>query len=669
MTWTRATVVLGALLALVGTPLPALADAPPAGSTWSEETFPSRDGVLLHADVFRPDAASGRRTPAMLVVTPYLGLPSPGESGPPRVLERYRRLYELAIARGHTIVQVSLRGTGASQGCGDFGGPGEQGDVAAAVEWAATRTWSSGGVGMVGHSYDGFAALVGAAQRSAALRAVVVMAPATSLYRGIFMNGVEYVQTPVVAAYYQAFGAIPPLHAGQAASALPARDPRCAPAVIPPAQNPDAGSAFWRERDLAGRLAGVAVPVLWAHGFLDGRDDYSAVRPDNFLDAWRGLAGPRRAWFGQFPHLVPGERNTWNEDEPIGRDGFAQEALDWLEAHVADDSDAHDRVRDAPPVVVQEGARGRWHAATAWPPAGTRTATLPLLPGAYADGPGTKAEQGDDPGGGCAEGARARCNPFSRTGQGTWTFSEPLPRDVQLSGAARLEASVAAAPGARLVALIYDVGPDGRASLLTRGASLAGGDGRLGFELYPQEWRLASGHRIGVLLAGSDDFYFAPGRTGSTVRVESGALRLPVIVPPDHGLAGEPSRAVRERTSFQVARGTIAARSSSLDLPLTLACGPRSCGASRPRLTRRCVGAGRLRVRLEPRGASIRSVSFRFGRHVVARDSHAPFRRVVARPLLARTRARRLRAVVARRGAARLLVVSRSLPRCGLPPR
>ena len=421
----------------------ASADRPPAGSEWSDAYLPARDGTSLHADVFRPAGLTDAdRTPAMLVVSPYLGLPTPDDPGPPKVLRWYRRLYEEAIARGHSIVQVSFRGTGASQGCEDLGGPGEQGDVAAAIEWAATRPWSTGRVGMMGHSYDGFAAVIGLAQRSPALAAAVLIAPAVDLYRGAYMNGVAYAQGRVVGSYYQGFALIPPApDPDQTVNGVGGRDLSCAPGIAAESQSNDPTTAFWRERDFSARAAGTRVPVFWAHGFLDGRDDYSSVRPSNFLDLWRSLGGPRRASFGQFPHVVPGEPNTWNEPEPVGREGFPGEALDWLDAYVKDERRARTTVGRAAPVVVQDGARGGWRAAPTWPSADARRYSMPLRPGAYADAAGNKAEQGDEPGGGCADGVHARCNPLSRTGQGTWTFSQPLPADVHLSGVARLRAS------------------------------------------------------------------------------------------------------------------------------------------------------------------------------------------------------------------------------------
>lgn len=661
----RALATVACFIALGALPVgPASADAPPAGSAWSEAYFASDDGTRLHADVFRPsNADASDRVPVMLVVSPYLGTPSPLEPAGPKVLRWYRSLYEQAIARGYAVVQVSLRGSGASGGCSDFGGPGEQQDIAAAIAWAAEQPWSAGAVGMAGHSYDGFAALVGLAQRAPALKAAVVMAPAVDLYRGAFMNGVEYVQSPGIAAYYQGLSLVPPL-GPSAGGAITTRDPACAAGVIAESRNRDPTTAFWRERDVSKRVAGSAVPVLWAHGFLDGRDDFSAVRPDNFLDVWGRLTGPRRAWFGQFPHVVPGERNTWNEPEPVGRDGFVGEAVDWLDAHVRGEPAGRAAVAAAPRVVVQ-GAGGGWRAEPGWPPPSAGSAELALRPGAYTDAAGNKAEQGDDPGGGCPDGIHARCNPLSATGRGAWTFSSALPADVHVAGTMRLEATLRPqAENARVIALVYDIDREHRATLLTRGASLIPDDGRVAFDLYPQDWRLKAGHRLAVLLSGSDDFYFAPGTSGARVDVVGGTVRVPLVRASDAAVDGEASRAVRERTTFLVDPDTVAQHSSPLALPAPSGC-PRGDCRLRLRLARRCTGDGRLRIALRSRRRSVRRVDFRLGQSLVVRDRTPPFRTTAARRDVQRARGRRLRAVVfPHQEAHRPIVISRALPSC-----
>lgn len=284
----------------------------PAGATWSQAYIRADDGTLLHADVFRPSAAGDRKTPAVLVVSPYLGIPPLEDPAPPNVPDWHDELYDALIGAGFAVVQVSFRGTGGSQGCEDFGGPGERADVRAAVTWVATREWSTGRVGMIGHSYEGFAAVLALAERTPELAGAVLTAPAFDLYRGAYMNGVGYAASPVIAPYYQAFQLIPPLDPAAALTAYSGRftNPACSLEILREGQNPDRESAFWRARNFAERAAS-AVPVFWTHGFLDGRDDYSSVRPSNFLDLWRRLSGPKRAWLGQFPHVVPGQPNTF----------------------------------------------------------------------------------------------------------------------------------------------------------------------------------------------------------------------------------------------------------------------------------------------------------------------------------------------------------------------
>jgi hypothetical protein len=58
-------------------------------------------------------------------------------------------------------------------------------------------------------------------------------------------------------------------------------------------------------------------------------------------------------------------------------------------------------------------------------------------------------------------------------------------------------------------------------------------------------------------------------------------------------------------------------------------------------------------------------VSFKFGKRLIARDTAAPYRRVLPRRPLRATRARRLRAVAyLRDGPPVRMILGRSLPRC-----
>ena len=113
------------------------------------------------------------------------------------------------------------------------------------------------------------------------------------------------------------------------------------------------------------------------------------------------------------------------------------------------------------------------------------------------------------------------------------------------------------------------------------------------------------------------------------------------------------------------ATGLLTVESARIELPVV---DPSIRPEPRLRLTRRCTRGGRLRMSLA--GADVervRDVSFKFGRRLAARDTRVGFSRLAPRRMLARTRARRLRAVAYLEGrpAADRVVLSRSLLRCG----
>ena len=159
----------------------------------SEAYITSGDGTQLQAFVYRP-RGTARPTPVILSVTPYAGTggntvdqnydlfgdprPAPGDFA------------TTMLAKGYSYVVVSLRGYGGSGGCFDLGGAGEQADVKASIRWAASQPWSSGKVGMIGHSYEGLTGLMGLASREPALAAVVTTSPPAG-YHNYFSHGLR----------------------------------------------------------------------------------------------------------------------------------------------------------------------------------------------------------------------------------------------------------------------------------------------------------------------------------------------------------------------------------------------------------------------------------------------------------------------------------------------
>lgn len=553
-------------------PLAAHADSVPADARWQEHTIRSEDGTRLHADVFRPrDQPHNGRTPVVVIVSPYLSPAGSSSSERPTILPYYRDLFDVAFQRGYSIVQVALRGQGGSRGCPDLGGRGEQGDAQAAVEWAASRDWSTGRVGMWGLSYDGFTQIMNLANRPRGLRAAVIMGPAIDQYRVAFMNGVPYARGQLIAPYYHGLSLVPPALLPPSErpgfDAGPPSDPLCLGHLARLQRETsvaDPDTPFWRQRNFISRAARSRVAVLWTHGFFDEQTYASS-----FMPVWRRLKGPHRAWFGQFPHVVAGEAEN-GHPETLGRSGFTAEAMHWLDRYVKGEPERRARVKRDPPTEIQEGSAGGWRPEARWPPRDARYVRLAVLPGAYADTAGNKAYPG------CFR-VELNCPP-GPSGVGSWSITQTLPYPVHFAGVPKLTVRVApAARNANLVAMLYDIDEQGSAAFISRGARLLPRSGTYAFALYPQDWRLEQGHRLGLLLSGADDMWFAPRHTGATVTVERASLRLPFLRRSRHrSLKGGPSQTVAQRVTFSAEAAIAAGRVITVRLPPRLHGGGRS---------------------------------------------------------------------------------------------
>lgn len=631
---------LGAVLALA---LPGATSAAPVpeGAEWTREAIRSADGTRLHADVFRPAGATGR-TPVILIPSRYFATGSGADPGEPKMLDYYSDLHARAYARGYSVVQLTPRGYGKSGGCTDWRGPGERADVIAGIRWAAEQPWSTGRVATYGLSYDGglqFAALSREVPGHAA--AVPIGAP-TSGYRGFYMRGVRYepfgaLQRPYTLAFV--FPSPDPTDADAARAAAEGRNPGCA---LDTAnwENRDPSTAYWRERDYEEAAGRTRVPILWSQGLVDWN-----VHADTVAAVWPRLTGTKRLWLGQHPHVVPSETER-GHPEVVGREGWTEEVFRFLDRHVKGVAAGAD-----PDVVIQEGAEGRWRGEPAWPPADARTLELPVLPGTYTDGPGNKGEQY------CTR-TEPPCAP-GQTGVGSWTIGPPLPHDAHLSGVPRLTASVIAdAAEVNAIALLYDVDEAGRAALITRGAALVRPGGRAEVELYPQDWLLRRGHRLALLIAGADDYWFEGGRSNAAVEVAGGTLSVPFLAyRRDRFLAGEPSQAIRERSTFPVPESALAERQAppGTAVPPPLATRPKKARLTvthRPRIVppgRRTVLTVRARVGTKP----VRRARVRVGRREAFTDARGRARLRVAPPRAGRFQVR----VYARGTGARRVIV------------
>jgi hypothetical protein len=79
------------------------------------------------------------------------------------------------------------------------------------------------------------------------------------------------------------------------------------------------------------------------------------------------------------------------------------------------------------------------------------------------------------------------------------------------------------------VADVYDIDKNGIATLISRGAYLAPSAGKIGFDLYGDDWTMPAGHRLGVLLTGANSEWWLHTPTGQQVTVKSAQITLPFL--------------------------------------------------------------------------------------------------------------------------------------------
>jgi uncharacterized protein len=519
--------VLALVLAALLAPAQAFGADPPPGSKWTTASIDS-PGAKLHVDVLRPaNIPDSQKTPVILSIGPYFN--HSGQLGPLGLVEDApydpitggpsERFYDFingakVFERGYTWVQVDLRGFGGSTGCLDWSGPGEQADVKAAVEWAASQPWSTGNVGMYGKSYDAVTGMMGITQQPKGLAAVIAQEPVYDLYRYLYSNRVRYVNSLATPGLYDAIAASPGTAgdtlAYNEASVTDTARPGCPALNYSDQQDPNHDSAYWKVRNLISSAKGKKTPFFLTQGLLENN-----TKPDGSADYFNSLAGPKRAWYGMWDHVRGNDKA--GDRYAMGRPTWFDEAMRFYDRYVMGKSEEEAPVSKDPPVVLQTND-GKWRSESAWPPPDTFTLNAALKTGTYRD---DNTNNGSDEFDACTPGP---------CGVGIWTFSPQFPHAVELAGTPRLTVDVSVGGGnANLVADVYDVDDKGNAINISRQAFLLPGSGKVSFDLYDQHWKMPKGHRLGVLVTGSNQEWWAHAPTGQTVTVNSASLQLPFV--------------------------------------------------------------------------------------------------------------------------------------------
>jgi hypothetical protein len=173
--------------------------------TWNAPIVMS-DGVLLRADVFRPDDAD-RKWPVIISHGVYAkglayqdGYPLQWQkmiADHPAILDGSSNRYqnwevtdpERWVHEGYVVVRVDSRGCGWSEGVLSPMSPLETDDFCESIEWAAGEPWSNGTVGVLGVSYYAHMAWRVAERRPRGLKAVIPWEGFIDMYRDSTYHG------------------------------------------------------------------------------------------------------------------------------------------------------------------------------------------------------------------------------------------------------------------------------------------------------------------------------------------------------------------------------------------------------------------------------------------------------------------------------------------------
>jgi uncharacterized protein len=505
----------------------------PPGATWTQASIPSTGGVHLHADVLRPKGyTNADKTPVIVSIGPYFN--HSGQTGPAGPAEDTpfdplaspgpsTRFYDFETGgdlfkKGYSYVMVDLRDFGGSNGCLDWGGPGEQADVKAAVEWAAKQPWSTGKVGTYGKSYDGVTGLVAENLSPKGLRAVVAGEPVYDLYRYLYMNRVRFENSIATPALYDAIAGTP----GTASDTLSYNSdaindtarPGCPIFNHQDQQDENHDSAYWRVRTLIPGAKKGHTPLLMTQGFIENN-----TKPDGAFDYFNAVKAPKWAWFGQWEHVRGNDRDPDGRLR-MGRSGWFAEVMRFYD-HFLKGAPKSKTVAKNPKLAV-ESSDGKWRQEKHWPPKDSFKLTATLNSGTYTDngqnnGTGEKLV---DPG--------PSTPPY---GDGVWTFSPVFTHEVHYAGVPHVNVETEASlDRGNLVVDTYDIDAKNEALLISRGAYLlSSGTTRASYDLYGNDWILPKGHRLGVLVTSSNAEWWKHVPTGQPITVKKASIALPFV--------------------------------------------------------------------------------------------------------------------------------------------
>lgn len=404
------------------------------------------DGVQLDATIAYPtDLTTGQRAPGKFPVlvqfTPYTDEPNTYLPGAPAGF----------VQHGYISVNVRARGTGSSGGQYDSQGLRDRQDGVEIVNWAAHLDGSNGNVGLDGCSGPGVLAINTAAAVGphSPLKAIVTACSGVgeAFPHGLFLNGgvatknaaalpgIGNLIGPTVTTYYQ--------HLYD--EILSGGDPAYA-------------RSYWNERGTIADAQAIVrnnIPTLLWSGWNDVEDEGALMTYAGLQNAAAGrpVGGPMSSdqqVSGRYQVIINDQSHTGGLDPTIW--------LEWFDTFLKGEHTGIDRT--ATPMHLYEVGSDRWINGSTYPMVDTYRAlylgangTLSASPGSAVGSQTLAWEQPDQP-------------------DGTLTYnSAPVTGGATLSGPIAVTAYASSSnANLELIASLYDVAPDGTATLISSGA-------------------------------------------------------------------------------------------------------------------------------------------------------------------------------------------------------
>lgn len=489
------------------------------------------NGQTVAATRYQPTDFDGP-LPAVLWYTPY-------HKDDETTYGRYDPLLEYVAACGYEVVVADMVGTGASTGHREeFFGPDAGAEVATVIEALAGRPWSTGRVGMLGKSFPGSFCLLAAAEGPAPLDAVVPILTTHRRERLAFnREGAQQLWLPIsMVALFEASGVQPPSRRDSGwRERWRDRLNRRSDAGPPMARalDPDPNDPYWEWRI---PVEEITVPTFAVGGYRD-------YFPADTVEYFAAIDAPKRLLMGPWRHVIPYR----------GREtaiGFRRQVVDWLDRFLKDE-----QTDPFEPTVAfwteREGGRqvgdGVWRGRSAWPTFDrSETVDFAVTPdglqrtGKFQSGEVVRTYEIDHTVGLDAHDLSV---PFVDTNaddaRSLTAETAPMDRPMELTGSGAAVVWVSADGPATVSVRLVDVGPDGRARPVTRGAARVEGaaDPPARVPLEPVSHVVEEDHRLRVAISGADFPSYRPvdGPDSFTLTSSSDtptSVRIPGSQPP-----------------------------------------------------------------------------------------------------------------------------------------